>query len=114
MAGVGIIGAIIIGLLAGWIAQQLVSGGSGGLVTNLVVGLIGALIGPVVLGALGIWQGSGFLPSLVVSTIGAIVLLFIVRALRRASPRGARSCHRRGECLDRSGVKTAGVQGTHI
>lgn len=85
MAGVGIIGAIIIGLLAGWIAQQLVSGGSGGLVTNLIVGLIGAFLGPIVLGVFGLWQGSGFIPSLVVSTIGAIVLLIIVRALRRAT-----------------------------
>ena len=83
MEGVGIIGAIIIGILAGWIAQSLM-GGSGGLLTSLVIGLIGAFIGPIILRVFGIWQGSGFIPSLVVSTIGAIVLLFIVGLLRRA------------------------------
>ena len=79
MLGVGIIGAIIVGLLAGFIAENLM-GGNYGLLTSLVVGLIGALIGPVILGALGLMPATGgFLPSLAVSTVGAIVFLFVLR-----------------------------------
>ncbi len=79
MIGVGILGAIIVGLLAGWIAENLM-GGNYGLLTSLVVGLIGALIGPVILGSLGLMPSSGgFLPSLAVSTVGAIVFLFVLR-----------------------------------
>ncbi len=83
MVGVGLIGAIIVGLLAGFIAEQLM-GGNHGLLTNLVVGLIGALIGPVILGALGLMPAdSGFLPSLAISTVGAIVFLFVLRLFQR-------------------------------
>lgn len=79
MIGVGILGAIIVGLLAGWIAENLM-GGNYGLLTSLVVGLIGALIGPVILGSLGLMPSSGgFLPSLAVSTVGAVVFLFVLR-----------------------------------
>lgn len=83
MQGVGLIGAIIIGILAGFIAEKLMNR-SHGLLVNLVVGLIGAFIGPILLGVFGVYAGAGFIPSLVVSTIGAIVLLFILGLLRRA------------------------------
>ncbi len=83
MIGVGIIGAIVVGLLAGFIAEQLM-GGNHGLLTNLVVGLIGALIGPVILSSLGMMPaGGGFLPSLAISTVGAIVFLFVLRLFQR-------------------------------
>jgi uncharacterized membrane protein YeaQ/YmgE (transglycosylase-associated protein family) len=79
MIGVGIVGAIVVGLLAGFIAEQLM-GGNHGLLTNLVVGLIGALIGPVILGAIGMMPAdAGFLPSLAISTVGALVFLFVLR-----------------------------------
>ncbi|MFL1461155.1 GlsB/YeaQ/YmgE family stress response membrane protein [Roseococcus sp. DSY-14] len=81
MSGVGLIGAIIIGLLAGWIAEK-VMGRSHGLLMNLVVGLVGALLGGFLAGLFGVGY-QGWVASLIVSTIGAIVLLAIVGALRR-------------------------------
>lgn len=81
MNGVGILGAIIIGILAGWIAEKIMKRNHG-LLTNLVVGVVGALIGAVIAGALGIGFG-GFIGSLVVSTLGAILLLFILGKVRR-------------------------------
>lgn len=81
MSGVGLIGAIIIGILAGWIAEKVMKR-SHGLVTNLVVGLIGALLGGFLADALDIGFG-GFIGSLVVSTLGAILLLLIVGMVRR-------------------------------
>jgi uncharacterized membrane protein YeaQ/YmgE (transglycosylase-associated protein family) len=81
MSGVGILGAIIIGIVAGWIAEQ-VMGRRHGLLTNLIVGVIGALLGAFLAGALGI-EFAGFWGSLLVSTVGAIVLLAIVGMFRR-------------------------------
>lgn len=80
MSGVGIIGAIIIGVLAGWIAEQ-VTHREHGLITNLVVGLVGSLLGGFIAGALGLDFG-GFIGSLIVSTLGAIGLLFVLGAVR--------------------------------
>lgn len=81
MSGVGLIGAIIIGILAGWIAEKVMKRNHG-LVTNLVVGLIGALLGGFLADALDIGFG-GFIGSLLVSTLGAILLLLIVGMVRR-------------------------------
>lgn len=81
MSGVGLIGAIIIGILAGWIAEKVMKRNHG-LLTNLLVGIVGALLGGFLAGALGISFG-GFLGSLIVSTIGAILLLAIVSAIRK-------------------------------
>jgi uncharacterized membrane protein YeaQ/YmgE (transglycosylase-associated protein family) len=80
MNEVSIIGAIVIGILAGWIAEQ-VMGREHGLITNLVVGVVGAFLGAFVAGALG-FSFAGFWGSLLVSTIGAILLLFIVSMFR--------------------------------
>ncbi|MFN3514554.1 MAG: GlsB/YeaQ/YmgE family stress response membrane protein [Phenylobacterium sp.] len=81
MSGVGILGAIIIGILAGWIAEQVMKRDHG-LFMNLIVGLAGALLGAFVAGALGI-EFAGFVGSLIVSTLGAILLLFIFGLVRR-------------------------------
>jgi uncharacterized membrane protein YeaQ/YmgE (transglycosylase-associated protein family) len=81
MNGVGLIGAIIIGILAGWIAEKVMKRNHG-LLTNLIVGVVGALVGGFLAGALGIGFG-GWIGSLVVSTIGAILLLAILGAIRR-------------------------------
>jgi len=80
MNEVSIIGAIVIGILAGWIAEQ-VMGRSHGLVTNLIVGVVGAFLGAVVAGMLGVGF-AGFWGSLAVSTVGAILLLALVSMFR--------------------------------
>jgi uncharacterized membrane protein YeaQ/YmgE (transglycosylase-associated protein family) len=81
MNGVGLIGAIIIGILAGWLAEKVMKRDHG-LLTNLIVGVVGALIGGFLASALGIGFG-GWIGSLVISTIGAIILLAILGAIRR-------------------------------
>ena len=81
MHGVGLIGAIIIGILAGWIAEQVMKRNHG-LLTNLIVGVAGALLGGLLAGLLGISFG-GWIGSLIISTLGAILLLYIVAAIRR-------------------------------
>jgi len=81
MSGVGIIGAIIIGILAGWIAEKVMKRNHG-LITNLVVGLVGSLLGAFVANALNIGFG-GWIGSLLISTAGAILLLFLLGLVKR-------------------------------
>ena len=85
MSGVGIIGAIVIGILAGWIAEKVLSRRHG-LITNLIVGLIGSFVGAILAQVLGFIY-VGFWASLLVSALGAIVLLFIVGLFRSPSYR---------------------------
>jgi len=81
MSGVGILGAIIIGILAGWLAEKIMKRNHG-LLTNLAVGLVGALLGAFVANLLGINFG-GWIGSLLISTAGAVLLLFLLGLVRR-------------------------------
>ena len=81
MNGVGFLGAVVIGLLAGWLAERIM-GRSHGLITNLIVGLIGAFLGGFVAQFAGFGY-RGFLPSLIVSTLGAVLLLAALGAFSR-------------------------------
>ena len=73
----------IIGIVAGWLAGQIMKGRGFGLVGNLVVGVIGAIVGGQLAGAIGL-GASGLLGALVIATLGAVVLLAVVSALKRA------------------------------
>ncbi len=76
----GIIGWIIVGLIAGWAASHVMGDGGFGLVGDVIVGLIGAVIGGVIVGLL--WTGSvGVVGSIVVAFIGACILIWLLRAL---------------------------------
>ena len=81
MEGVGWFATIIIGILAGWIAEKVTSRDHG-LIMNLIVGLIGAVLGRfIAMNVLG-FTYEGWMQSLLVSSVGAIVLLFIVGLIR--------------------------------
>jgi len=73
---------LIIGIAAGWLAGQLMKGGGYGLIGDLVIGVIGALIGGWLFGMLGIFAG-GLIGRLITATIGAVVLLFLIRLIKR-------------------------------
>ena len=72
---------IVIGGLAGWIAEKITKS-SHGLLTNIIVGIIGAFIGGWLFGVLGIATQAGFIGSLITAVVGAVVLLFVVKAVR--------------------------------
>jgi uncharacterized membrane protein YeaQ/YmgE (transglycosylase-associated protein family) len=74
---------ILIGLVAGWLAGQLVKGGGFGVIGDIVVGVLGALVGGVLFRSLGVSAGGGLLGSIIVATIGAVVLIFILRLIKR-------------------------------
>jgi uncharacterized membrane protein YeaQ/YmgE (transglycosylase-associated protein family) len=79
----GVIAWIVIGLIAGWLASVILGGRGGGLLHNLAVGLVGAIIGGLIFSSMAIVP-TGFLGALVSATIGALVILLIWRAIRRA------------------------------
>jgi len=74
---------IMIGLVAGWLAGQLMKGGGFGIIGDIVVGVLGALLGGFLFRSLGVSAGGGLLGSIIVATIGAVVLIFILRLMRR-------------------------------
>ena len=79
----GLLIFLAIGAVAGWLAGVLMSGGGFGLLGDMVVGIIGALIGGFLFGALGISAG-GLVGAIITATVGAMVLIFILRLVKRA------------------------------
>ena len=73
-----LIGWIVIGLIAGWLAGKVTRGAGFGCLADVILGLIGALLGGWVFSKLGIW-GGGFLFSLAAATVGAVLLVSIAR-----------------------------------
>ena len=77
---IGWIAAIIIGGIAGWLAEQFMKSDMG-LLMNIVLGIIGAAIASFILSFFGIALG-GWVGYLIAGFIGACLLIWIVRALR--------------------------------
>jgi uncharacterized membrane protein YeaQ/YmgE (transglycosylase-associated protein family) len=77
--GVGFIMAIIIGAIAGWLAEKFTSSNMG-LFANIIMGIIGAVVGNFLLRLLGI-NVAGFIGNLISATIGAILVITIYRAI---------------------------------
>ncbi|MER8374126.1 GlsB/YeaQ/YmgE family stress response membrane protein [Mesorhizobium sp. M1338] len=75
---------IIIGAIAGWLAGLIVSGFGFGLIGNIIVGIVGAFIAGWLFPRLGFSIGGGILASIIHATIGAIILLVLVKVLKRA------------------------------
>ena len=74
MPGVGFVGLLFIGILAGWLAERAMNRHHG-LLTNLIVGIAGSFVGGTLAAVLNI-QFYGFLGNLVVATAGAIIILW--------------------------------------
>lgn len=82
MSGLGLLGTIFVGILAGWIAEKALNRNHG-LITNLIVGLIGSFVGGAMAAALNIHVAPGIIGSLIVSAAGAVVLLFLLGLFKR-------------------------------
>jgi uncharacterized membrane protein YeaQ/YmgE (transglycosylase-associated protein family) len=73
---------LFVGLVAGWLAGQIVQGTGFGIIGDLIVGVLGAFIESWLLPQLGIHLGTGIISAIVNATIGAILLLLLVRLFR--------------------------------
>jgi len=83
--GQSLVVLIVIGLIAGWLANKVVGGFGLGIIGSIVVGIIGAVIGTWLLGpgVLNVAVGAGLVAMIIKATIGAIVLLLAVAIVRR-------------------------------
>jgi uncharacterized membrane protein YeaQ/YmgE (transglycosylase-associated protein family) len=73
---------LFVGLVAGWLAGQIVRGTGFGIIGDILVGIAGALVASLLFPKLGIHLGTGLVSEIIYSAIGAIVLLLVVRLLR--------------------------------
>jgi uncharacterized membrane protein YeaQ/YmgE (transglycosylase-associated protein family) len=71
---------LLVGLIAGFLAGKVMTGRGLGLIWDIVVGILGAFLGGWLAGIVGIAVG-GLLAEVVVAFIGAVILLFVFRAL---------------------------------
>ncbi len=78
-----ILAILVVGLIAGWLAGKIVDGTGFGLIGDLAIGIVGAFIASWLLPRLGIGLGVGLIRAIINSTIGAILLLVIVRLVKR-------------------------------
>lgn len=78
-----LIGFLLIGLIAGWVATHFMRGSSMGLAGNLVIGVIGAYLGGFLFRLIG-FAAVGLIAKLITATVGAIVLLYVVQVLKKA------------------------------
>lgn len=115
MSSEGLLVILFVGLVAGWLAGQIVQGTGFEMIGDLIVGVLGAFIGSWLLAQLGIHLGTGLISAIVNATIGAILLLLIVRLLRGGSGWGSRwggNSGRRSDALAQSAsVSPAGLAG---
>ena len=75
---------LIVGAIAGWLAGLIVSGFGFGLIGNIVIGIVGAFIAGFLFPAIGISLGSGIVAAIIHSTIGAVILLVLIKVIKRA------------------------------
>ena len=80
----GFLAWIIVGMIAGWLAGQVMKGGGYGVPVDIILGILGGVVGGWVFGMLGIAPGSGMIGSIIVAFIGAVILVGITRVLKRA------------------------------
>jgi uncharacterized membrane protein YeaQ/YmgE (transglycosylase-associated protein family) len=90
MSGESLLVILIVGIVAGWLAGQIVRGAGFGLIGDLLIGIVGALIGSWLLPQLGIHLGAGIVRAIINATIGAVLLLLVLRLLRGGTSWGRR------------------------
>jgi len=90
MSGESLLVILVVGIVAGWLAGQIVRGAGFGLIGDLLIGIVGALIGSWLLPQLGIHLGAGIVRAIINATIGAILLLLLIRLLRGGTSWGRR------------------------
>ena len=75
---------IVVGLIAGWAAGKIMKGSGYGVLMDIVLGIVGAVLGGWIIRLLGFEATGGLITSILVATLGAVVLVAISRMLKRA------------------------------
>ncbi len=85
MEGIGWIGAIILGGLAGWIAERVTKSDMG-LLMNIILGIVGALVLNAILRVLNVIPPGGWIWQFIIAIIGAVLLIWVWRLIRGQRP----------------------------
>ncbi len=76
----GLIGLLVVGFIAGWIAQKVMKRDHG-MFKNILVGIIGSFVGGLLAGGLGI-VAIGFVGNIVIAAVGAVLFLWVYDQIR--------------------------------
>jgi uncharacterized membrane protein YeaQ/YmgE (transglycosylase-associated protein family) len=79
----GIVWWIVVGLIAGWAAGKIMKGKGYGVLADILLGIVGGIVGGWVVGILG-FGGGGLIWSVLVATLGAVILIWLARVLKKA------------------------------
>ena len=90
MSGENLLVIVVVGVVAGWLAGQIVRGTGFGLVGDLLIGIAGAFIGAWLMPQLNVHIGAGMVAAIANATIGAMILLIAIRAVRGSGRLGRR------------------------
>ncbi|HXY10088.1 MAG TPA: GlsB/YeaQ/YmgE family stress response membrane protein [Terriglobales bacterium] len=78
----GFIWWIVVGLIAGWAAGRIMKGGGYGMIADILLGIVGGIVGGWVVGLFGLGPG-GFIWTILVAILGAVILIWITRLIKR-------------------------------
>jgi len=81
-ATVGWIASIVIGGIAGWLAERFMKTDTG-VLTNIVLGIVGAIVANAILSVVGVNLGGGWLGYLIAGFVGSCILIGVGRMVRR-------------------------------
>ena len=80
----GLLWWIVVGLIAGWLAGKVMKGGGFGVLMDIVIGMAGGILGGWVFGLLGVYPRGGLIGSVLVAFVGAVILLWLARLIKKA------------------------------
>jgi uncharacterized membrane protein YeaQ/YmgE (transglycosylase-associated protein family) len=78
-----ILWVILVGLIAGWATGKIMKGSGYGALMDIVLGIAGGVIGGSVLHLFGFYTTGSFVSSILVATLGAVILVALIRAVRK-------------------------------
>lgn len=81
----GFISWIIVGLIAGWLTGKIMGGPGKGALMDIIIGLLGAVAGGFLVSLLGLRPEGGFIYTIIVAVIGAVVLTWVYRKVTARS-----------------------------
>lgn len=107
MSGEELLIIIVVGLVAGWLAGQIVQGAGLGLAGDLIIGIVGAFVGSSLLPQIGVHLGSGIVAGIIDATVGAVLLLLVMPLVRGGGGWRSRWGHYSGRRWQRRSVEGA-------
>jgi uncharacterized membrane protein YeaQ/YmgE (transglycosylase-associated protein family) len=75
---------IVVGLIAGWATGKIMKGSGYGALADIGLGILGAVVGGAIMQMLGFSTSGGMLPTILVAILGAVIVVAVARAVRKA------------------------------